>query len=251
MRYANRVGLVALSLALFACTSAPKKQDFAEIPNFQSVAIVDTEEIPAVEYLKGAGEKSIEGMQVGSTTGMASGMVAGALLCGVTGPFAGICITGLGSVGLLVGGAGGLMVGFGGVSDNHADRIRETLFFIDQKHDFQRELKLDLLQRVPEEIVVAPAEADIKVAPTLFLIDVEQDSSKKIHLELKGQLLFTWIDSAGDEYVGKADFMEKSDTALIDDWLKNSGARFEQELAVMITGLAGQMTERITMRVGN
>jgi hypothetical protein len=242
---------VVLALTLFACASPPKKQDFVEIPRFQSVAFVDTDEIPAVEYLKGAGEKSIEGMQVGSTAGISSGMLAGALLCGVTGPYAGLCITGLGSMGFLVGGAGGLMVGFGGVSDANADKIRETLSLIDQQRDFQQELKVDLEQLVPEQIIAAPADADIKVAPILILIDVEQDSTKKIHLELKSRLLFTWTDSAGDEYVGKADFTESSDTALIGKWLANNGKRFEQEITVMITGLAKQMTDRINLRVGN
>jgi len=63
--FTKRIFTIAIVFSQYAFASAPKKQEFTEIPNCESVANVETDEIPAIEYLKGAGERSVEGMQIG------------------------------------------------------------------------------------------------------------------------------------------------------------------------------------------
>lgn len=153
MRAVVWVCVTAIVLNLLACSSPTPKQDFTDIPDFKSVAIVPTDEIPAITHVKGARERSGDEAKVGVATGGASAALAGGLMCAPVGPFAVVCAILLGGAGMLVGGISGLVIGWSGVSTEHAEQIRESLSLIDQKLDFQQALRNDLEEGVPKQLV--------------------------------------------------------------------------------------------------
>ncbi len=92
---------------------------YVEIPEFRSVAILRSEDILSLEQLNEGNQKILDAALSGATAGSAAGLAAGLIICGTTGPLAGLCITGLSSAGLLTGGAGGAI--YGATTSNNGD----------------------------------------------------------------------------------------------------------------------------------
>jgi hypothetical protein len=94
--------------------------------------------------------------------GGAAGLAAGVLLCGTTGPLAGLCIAGLGMAGMLTGGAGGLIDG--AVTDaegKYAESIDRYLGEVGEKYDLQHEMHGRLISHLPANLALSPERADI------------------------------------------------------------------------------------------
>jgi hypothetical protein len=88
------LSLCLFSFTLLGCASAPKIE-YVEIPDFKSVAVVQAEDLPSIEKLRGSNERFEDAADTGVVAGGSAGLASGVLLCGVTGPFAGLCISSL------------------------------------------------------------------------------------------------------------------------------------------------------------
>lgn len=243
--YGNVI-VLSLMISIIACSSSPSRK-FVDVPKFQTVSVISSSELPALDHLKSEQEKTLEGAHVGSNTGWASGVALG-LACG---PFFWLCASAFGSMGYLLGGAGGIVYGATSVSvsEEHIQLIGEYLSKVDQQRDIQKEFYLELVELLPDQIETAARDADVLISPAILTIDVDEDTKERIHLHIKAQLLFSWSDALGKEHFGKEDFDVKSNSALVEDWLVNDGSLFDQAITTSITTLGRKMADHVINRV--
>ena len=246
--YRRLVGTL-VTFALAGCASTPEVE-YVEIPAFKSVAIVKAEDMPSIERIRESQEIIADSASVGVASGGAAGLAAGVLLCGTTGPLAGLCISGLGLAGVLTGGAGGLI--HGAVNDaegKYAESINKNLANIGEKYDLQNEILIRLKSEVPSEYVLEPKKADIVVSPILSQINVEQPDAERMYLRLTGNLVFSWSTNDGEEYFGRAEFDYKSTTANVKEWHRSRGRMYTESVFAGMDDLVNQMSERILVRL--
>ena len=241
--------LFCFSFILAGCSSTPKIE-YVEIPDFKTVAIVKTENLPSIEKLRDAQERTADAAGVGAASGGVAGMATGVLLCGTTGPLVGLCISGIGLIGALSGGAGGLIYGLGTAAEGkYADRINANLGKVEEKYVLQQEMLSRLTSQVPANFILPPAQADIIVSPVLSGVNVEQPDEDHMYLLITGYLVFSWQQDGGEEYFGKAEFDYKSPTALIVKWNGNYGKMYEDAILGGMDDLVLQMNHRLTARI--
>lgn len=248
LRKHKLICLFYFGFILTGCSSTPKIE-YVEIPDFKTVAVVKTENLPSIEKLRDAQERTADAAGVGTASGGVAGLATGVLLCGTTGPLVGLCISGIGLIGALSGGAGGLIYGLGTAAEGkYANRINANLSKIEEKYVLQQEMLNRLTAQVPVNFILPPAQADIIVSPVLSAINVEQPDEESMYLLITGYLVFSWRQDGG-EYFGKAEFDHKSPTASIVKWNGNYGKMYEDAILGGMDDLVLQMNHRLTARI--
>ncbi|MCX2982056.1 hypothetical protein EYC98_14430 [Halieaceae bacterium IMCC14734] len=245
-----KIVLQLLLGAMILSCATPAKIEYITIPDFKSVAIVQAADLPSIEKLKDKDQRILDAATTGSASGGVAGMLTGVLLCGATGPLAGLCISTMGMAGMVTGGAGGLIYGAATAAEGeHADSINRNLASVSDKYDYQLEMHNRLISQVPADETRQREQADIIVSPLLSSITVQQLDDEEMYLVLTGNLIFSWTHSNGEEYFGKAKFDYKSATAPIVQWNENQGAMYEEAILDGLQDLAEKMAERVSARI--
>jgi len=249
LRSHKLISLILFCFILTGCSSTPKIE-YVEIPDFKTVAIVKTEDLPSIEKLRDVQERTADAAGIGAASGGAAGLATGVLLCGTTRPLAGLCISGLGLAGILSGGAGGLIYGLGTAAEGkHADSINANLSKLEVKYALQQEMLSRLTTQVPADFTLPPGQADVIVSPVLSGINVEQPDEEYMYLRITGNLVFSWRQNGGEEYFGKAEFDYKSSTASVIEWNGNYGKMYDDAVLEGMDDLVRQMNNRLTARI--
>ncbi|MEP4484807.1 MAG: hypothetical protein ABJ013_04185 [Halioglobus sp.] len=240
----NSVGVLGEELGPMS-----KPVAYIEIPEFRTVAILPTQDMLALEQLNVGNQRILDAASSGATVGTASGLASGLVLCGTTGPFAGLCISGLVSAGGLSGGVGGLIYGAIAADEGvEAKEINHNLARLGSSYNLQDEIFARLTVKVPQEAKRPSGTADILVSPTVARIGVELSEKGSLNLQMWSNLIFTW-KKGDEEYYGRAHFSYTSADSPIEDWNANDGELYRTAILAGLDSMSMAMATRITSRL--
>jgi hypothetical protein len=241
---------IACAALTAACSSSPPRE-YIEIPAFNSVALVQMGELPNVEKQLTPQEHVRDKAGQGANIGMASGLASGVILCGLSGPFAGLCISGLGLAGWAAGGIGGVAYGIAVAEEEGegATQINDQVQRVVSRGGLNADFVDALSRQVSLDVRRPVDEADIAASPVFTGVEVSRPEEGVIKLKFTADLLFSWGDSAGESYFGRAQFKHRSAPAPIEDWMADGGALFDAAFAEAMTALSQKMAERINQRL--
>ncbi len=241
---------VACALVAVACSTAPQRE-YIDIPAFSTIALVGASDLPNIDALLTPQEHVRDKAGKGATVGMASGLASGVILCGLTGPFAGLCVSGLGLAGWAAGGVGGLAYGIA-IADAEgegATEINEHIQRVVSGDTLNADL-LDELHGLLPATVLSPADAaDVAASPVLSGVEVGRTQEGSIKLKFTADLLFSWEDAAGETFFGRAQFKHRSTDAPVEHWLADGGAMFDAAFSKAIAAFSNKMRVRIEQRL--
>ena len=177
--------------------------------------------------------------------------MAGALACG---PYLyGICVMAMGYAGMIVGGVGGALYGFSGVSEEDSLYIIEEMAHINQHRDFQQELAAGVASKLPDGLVSTPLIADAQAITTINSIEFVQKKDT-VYMEVNATVTIATREIKGESLEAKHKLQVESKEADIDDWLRAGSRELEDSvnecLDELISGMTSVILEHRSPQVG-
>jgi hypothetical protein len=234
----------AIAICLLTCSCAGDlayKKDEAKL-QFSTVAIVTPEDIVAIEAVESNFSTPVRGAAHGSAGGTIGGAMVGALACG---PYLyGICVMGMGYAGMIVGGVGGALYGFSGVSEEDSLYIMEEMAHLNQHRDFQHELAAGVASKLPDGLVSTPLIADAQAITTINSIEFVQKKDT-VYMEVTATVTIATQELEGESLEAKHELQVESKKADIDDWLRTGSRELEDSVNECLDELISDMTSVI------
>lgn len=236
---------ILVCLLTWSCTIDPVyKQNKAKL-QFSTIAIVTPEDIVAIA-VDGAESKSTRlgtGVGYGMAGGIVGGASVGALACG---PYLyGICVIGMGMVGMIAGGTGGALYGFTGISEDDSLFIMEEMAHLSQKRDFQRELAIGVKSRLPDELVTTPEMADAQAITSVNSIEFVEQGKGAVYMKVSAILTIATQEDEGEFHEVKRNIHVKSKKTNIEEWLRVGSGKFENSVDDCLDELIAEMASVI------
>lgn len=239
------ISLIAVSSA---CTYAVPP-DANPLPPFESVAIVSE---GATEELKARFGVTPDNSSVGKGVGAGAG--AGALaavgLSAACGPFFLVCALGALPAGMMVGGAGGALVGAS--VDAQQKPPEEQLLVLDklfldiaQQRTIHLEIRDALEQKIPSEWLEDASSADALLQLSLSDARFTQNASGEYALTLQAIMSAQWNRNMRRLRNGKRVYHAASRSLPLEDWLQDNGNILNLAFDACVEDLVEQMVEDI------
>lgn len=157
MAIATSITMIA---SLVSCSSAPTEKAPPPEFHFTSIALVSPQEFVDASRPKTRGQMAQEGATAGLLGGTLGGAAAGAIACG---PFLyGVCVAALAGAGMIAGSATGALYGFSGFPRKVAVQLEQRVESLSSEYDLQSLLVNNIRERVPADMLVEPAIADVQ-----------------------------------------------------------------------------------------
>jgi hypothetical protein len=184
-RYTEILLLSWLSLSLVACTTTSIQRSQLPQRTFSSIALISPKDIIEINTPDTKADRAAGGAITGSAGAGLGGILIGSAACG---PYLyGLCVIGLGTMGLLAGGASGALYGFSGISSDDAEKLEQRMVILSQQRDVHSELVSMVISLAPEAMLAAPESAEVQAILTIEKVEFarEQDQlSLNTHLRL-------------------------------------------------------------------
>ena len=214
----SRLLFLWLFLSLAACTTHNPQKSALPDRIFSSIALVSPRDIIEINTPDTKTERATEGAITGSAGAGLGGVLIGSAACG---PYLyGLCVIGLGTAGLLAGGASGALYGFSGISSDVAEKLEQRMVILRQQRDVHSELVDMVISRVPEGMLAAPESAEVQAILTFEKVEFSKEQDQ---LSLKTQLRVTFAatKSRRKPEFGSRMFYCLSSPEELDAWLDN------------------------------
>lgn len=234
----QRLFLSWFCLSLFACATPKVEKDELPDRTFSSIVLISPKDIIEINTPETRSDRVAEGAIAGSAgTGLAATLI-GAAACG---PYLyGLCVVGMGTAGLLAGGATGALYGFSGLPADVVKKLEQRMVELNQQRDLQSELVNKVTSRVPAAMLAQPDAAEVQAILTIEKIDFSHKKGQAL-LKTQVRLTFAATESQRKPEFGSRLFYSRSEQEDLDAWLEPDSSALNRALNECLASVAEEI----------